>query len=229
MRIYITKKFSGKRLFMGFLGIGGTGYFTIKHIIDNIDDIERVGLVDTPYVNQVVTYNGKFLSYPIEIYLHGEDIFLKVDELPRGWRGNKLLYNLLKYFKSKGVEEIISVGGLTKNLQEGPHDTVRVVYNRYWRNKLPLKEAPRNLRIYGPLATVLMYSEILRIPAISILAFSEEGIIDPIAVSNSIYTINDLFGYKISTDELLEAANEINRMIKELGEYPEKGGKNIYT
>ena len=229
MRIYITKRFSGKRLFLGFLGIGGTGYFTIKHIIDNLEGIERVGIIDTAYIQPIASFDGEQIRFPIEIYARGEDIFLKIDELPRGWRGNKLLKSIIKYFKAKGIEEIISVGGLTKNLQEDSSDTVRIVYNRYWNKELPYKLAPKNLRIYGPLAMVLLYSELYRIPAVSILAFSNDTMIDPMAVSKAIEVINEIFGYGVPTDELIEAAYEINKMMREIDEFSEKGGKNIYT
>lgn len=229
MKIYVSKRFSGKRLFIGFMGIGGTGYLTIKHIIDNLEGIERVGIIDTAYIQPIASFDGERLRFPIEIYARGEDIFLKIDELPKGWRGNKLLRSMIKYFKAKGIEEIISIGGLTKNLQEDSSDYVRILYNRYWSKRFPYKVAPKNLRVYGPLALVLLYSELYRIPAVSILAFSNDTMIDLMAVSKAVEVINNIFGYGIPIDELIEATYEFNRMMKEIEEYSEKGGKNIYT
>jgi len=229
MKIYIRKKFSGKRLFIGFMGIGGTGYFTIKHLIDNLEGVERVGIIDTSYIQPIASFDGERVRFPIEIYAKNEDIFLKIDDVPRGWRGNELIKNLIKYFKAKGIEEIISVGGLTKNLQEDTSDTVRIVYNSYWSKKTPYRLAPKNLRIYGPLAMTLLYSELYRIPAISILAFSNDTMIDPMAVSQAINVLNEMFGYRLSTEELVEAAYQIDKIIRGIDEYSEKEDKNIYT
>lgn len=229
MRIYIKRKFSGKRFFIGFMGIGGTGYFTIKHVIDNLEGVERVGIIDTAYIQPIASFDGSGVRFPIEIYARDEDIFLKVDDVPRDWRGNRLLKSLIKYFKAKGIEEIISVGGLTKNLQENSSDNVRIVYNSYWNRELPYRLAPNNLRIYGPLAMILLYSELYRIPAISILAFSNDALIDPMAVSQAINVLNEMFGYRLSTDELVEAAYQIDKIIRGVNEYSEKEDKNIYT
>jgi len=211
------------------MGIGGTGYFTIKHIIENLNGIRRVGIVEEKHTQPIAVYDGERLRYPIEIYQKGENAFLKIEDLPRGYWGTSLLRLLIKYFNKKGINEIIAIGGLTKNFQENEADSIRIVKNKYWRTRLPLREAPKNLRIYGPLAATLLYSEIYRIPALAILAFSTENMIDPIAVSNAIQTINSLYGYNIPTDDLIEAANEIRTMMKEIEEYSEKGDKNIYT
>ncbi len=228
MKIYGLKKISGRRVFIGYLGIGGTGLFTIKHMIDNMDSVERVAIIETIYLPPLITYNEGRLYYPIELYKSGENLILKVENLPPGSRGNKVVKNLIRFLKRIGVEEYIVIGGLTKNLREGESDEYRVVYNKYWRNKVPGKEAPKNLRIFGPLAATLLYTELEKVPALGILAYSDDNVMDPMAVSYAVRAINSIFGFNLPIDSLKEAAKEVRDMMRELEELVEKG-KNIYT
>ena len=229
MKIYVKKSFNGKRLFAGFMGIGGTGLYTIKHMIDSLEGVELVGIVDSPYIPPVISYIDGRISYPIEFYRHGDDLILKVENLPRGPRGNILIKNLLRYVKKKGVEEIIVIGGLTKNLREGEEDEYRIVTNRYWRRKITARPPPKYVKIFGPLASTLAYSEFLKIPALGILAYSDDGMIDPIAASYAVKAINELFGYEIPIDTLRQAANELNEMMRQFEEFVGGSGKDIYT
>ncbi len=230
MRIYIRSKIEGERLFIGFMGIGGTGYFTIKHIIQNLEGVERIAYIESPYLQPIAVYEDGVLRYPVEIYRRNRDIFLRIEDIPRGYKGNIFIKTILKYMKGKGIKEVIAIGGLTKSMQEGGDDTVRIVRNRYWVRDIDIREAPNNMRIFGPLATTLFYCEIYRIPALAILAFSDENIVlDPIAVSNAVKTINDLFGYNLSTEDLVRAAHELNEILRRIEVGTEKGEKNIYS
>ena len=229
MKIYLKKKVEGRRVFIGFMGIGGTGYFTIKHIIENLDGVERIAVIESPFLQPIAVYERGYLRYPVEIYKHGDDIFLRIEDIPRGYKSNLFVKTLIKYLKSRGIEEIVAIGGLTKTMQERVDDVIRVVKNRYWNREVKLREAPNNMRIFGPLASTLFYSEIYRIPALAILAFSEENIIDPIAISNAVKTLNMLFGYNVSTDDLIKAAHELNEILRSVELGSEKGEKNIYT
>ncbi len=228
MKIYGSKKLTGRRIFMGYLGIGGTGLFTIKHMIDSLENVERVGVIDTPFIPPLITYSEGKLSYPLEIYRAGEDLILKAENLPPGPRGNKMIRSLVKFFKKRGVQEFVVIGGLTKNLRDGEDDEYRLVFNRYWRKEVPGREAPKNLRIFGPLAATLFYTELEKIPALGILAYSDDSVIDPMAVSYAVKALNNIFGFNLPIDSLKEAARELRDMMQELEEFVERR-KNIYT
>ena len=229
MKIYLKKRFKADRAIMGFMGIGGVGYFTIKHMVENLDGVEKIAIVDWPYIQPVASYTLKGLGYPVELYLRDGNVFLKAEDLPRGYKTNLFIRGIIRYLARKGVREVIAIGGLTKNLQEDENDKIRIIRNRFWSGDIGYREAPNNLRIFGPLATALMYTELLKIPSIAILSFADTNMIDPIAISNAVEALNSILCYNVSTRELVDVAVELSKIMHEMERIGEGDNKNIYT
>ncbi len=232
MRIHWYRNPQTRLILTGFKGIGYVGYLTIKYLIDNLDPIERIAIAESKYLPPILTTTKFGLSYPIEIYEYNKHfLILYVEEIPPGSRGSTLVKKLLEELSRKGIDGIITIGGLISSLKESDSDLVRIVYNNYWKNRLSYREIQKDVKIYGPLAQVLYYAEILHIPAIALLAYADPGrTIDLMGVYSALKTISEIFNIELNLEELLETAEEYEKRTQEILEATKKeGDKYMYT
>lgn len=209
------RDFKIKTLVSGFRGIGQVGYFTIKYLIDKLN-MERVAIIDTPYMQPVVVVEDHYLSYPIEIYRLNDLGVLKIEDIPTNRVGAILIHNILKLIKERGLKRMILIGGLVSSLREGD-EYARIVTNSYWGEESRLRYSHRDVRILGPLAYALTYSEILQIPTLAILAYADsEKPVDAMGIYYAVETLKNFIELTIDTSDLINMAKEIEERIREV-------------
>jgi predicted ATP-grasp superfamily ATP-dependent carboligase len=217
-------------LVTGFKGIGQVGYLSIKYMIEHLDNIRRIGLYESMYLPPVVTVEEKQLSYPIEFYEYlNKFIIMKVEEIPVDSRGQYIIRKITRGLNYLGLKRIVSIGGLVSSLRENEKDRFRVVYNSYWDKKNDYPLAQRNVKIYGPLASVLYYSEIERIPSMAILAYADpDRPADFRGVYYALEACKDILNTELDLSELKETAEELEKRLKDLIETEIKSDREKY-
>jgi len=230
MRIHWIKAPQSRLLITGFKGIGQVGYLSIRYILDHLDHIKRIGIFESIYLPPVISVEEDYLSYPVEIYeFEDKFLLLKADELPVDSRGSYIIRKIIDELKSMEINKIISIGGLVSTLKEGEGDKVRVVYNSFWKEKLKYPYTQKNVKIYGPLANILFYTELKKIPAMALLAYADpEKPIDLRGVYNAIAACTEIIGIDIDLRELEETADELERKLGDILETDVKSDRDKY-
>lgn len=195
-------------LVAGFKGIGQVGYLSIKYILEHLDNISRIGLYESIYLPPVITVEEERLSYPIEFYEYLDRfILMRTEEIPVDRRGQYLIKKITKALHDIGIKKVISIGGLVSSLREDEEDKFRVVYNSYWDEKFNYPTAQKNVKIYGPLASILYYTEIEKIPAMAILAYANpDRPVDFRGVYYALEAFKEILDIELDLSELEETA-----------------------
>ncbi|MEM0075647.1 MAG: PAC2 family protein [Conexivisphaerales archaeon] len=224
--------FKGCTLITGFHGIGATGYWTVKYMIQKLN-AERVAYVDSELTAPVAANLGGKLVTPHELYRSGNLVFLKI-EVPV-YRDHEVSFyrSMASWIAKAGFEEAALIGGLDASLRidEGTH---RIVYTKAFKPRgvlLDSKVLEDDRIIVGPVAVLLNRFEILNFPAYAILAYASMERIDPRAASAAIDVISKLYGISIDTETLIKSAEALEReSIKEERPEPERErGGAMYT
>jgi predicted ATP-grasp superfamily ATP-dependent carboligase len=224
------QKFEGAVLLTGFHGIGYTGYWTVKYLIQKLE-ASRVAFVDSDSASPVCSNNGGKLVTPYEFYRSGGDLLLFKVEVPP-YRGSEIEFyrSLCEWIMSAGFREVALIGGLDANLRTDDSSFRLVHTSAYKKNDL-LKNA-RLLEdeqiIVGPVAIMLNYFESYDYPAYAILAYSSTDRVDPRAAVSSIEVLSKIYDFHVDIEPLLKgvqaAESEIIGQDRKI-----KKSESIYT
>jgi uncharacterized protein len=230
VKVRLTEDYKPKVIIMGFRGIGQVGYISINYLIEKLN-MKRIGIVETTYAPPIVNVTETGLSYPIELYGYKELGIIKIEDIPINKIGAYILREIIKWLKTIKIDRLILIGGLVSSLKEGDDDTSRIVYNSYWREKVDMKYTQKDVRVLGPLAYALYYSEIYGVPALAILSYaSSEQPIDPRGSYFALEALKKLVDIEVDTQELLERADEMEEKFAQfLQEIEEPKHKEMYT
>src|SRR5271155_674978 len=88
------KKLKAKTLIAGFHGIGATGYWSVKFLIDEVK-AKRAFYIDSEFAPAVSSTLNKSISTPYEVFASGKVAFLKADVPP-------LRENEARFFRELG-------------------------------------------------------------------------------------------------------------------------------
>ncbi len=229
-KIFIYDTEVPKKFIMGFRGIGQVGYYSLLYLLSHLP-YRKIGLVETNYIHPVVIVGEDHkLHYPIEIYSIGDYGLIRFEDIPLNKNGANLIKRVIKWMADNGAEELILLGGLVSSLKEGD-EIGRIVHNSHYKEELNIKYAQKDVRILGPLAYALYYSELYKLPAIGILAYADANRpVDLIGVYNALKILSDITGIKVELEELIDEATTYEARLSELEkEFSERENKGIYT
>jgi uncharacterized protein len=194
--------------------IGETGFIAVMHLVKTLQ-AERIGFIDTPLFPPITSLENNRLTLPFEIFKNENLIILFPRVLPYRAEQRKFAQTVTQWITDHKIKEAVLIGGLDNQFKEGDEDCKVVptgeMLKKAQENKLPLLE--EGLQVFGPLALMLTHLEIKNFPAIAILPFAQRGRPDPRAAAIAIEKINTLYGYSISTTELIRDAHEIEEEI----------------
>ena len=235
IKIHILNDLNARVYLMGFRGIGQVGYLAIRYLVNKLD-VKRVGLIESLYTHPVVNVGFKEdLLYPLEIYEYKNLGIIRIEDIPLNNKGAYMVREIIKWLSELDNSRLILIGGLVSSLRESEEDIARIVYNSYWDKQyleeIPLKYAQDNVRILGPLAYALYFSEIYKLPALAILAYANpETIVDPRGVYYALEALKRVIKIDIDTAEILRTAEELEKqMIKMAEEFDKRSWRNLYT
>ena len=207
----------GRYLVTGFHGIGWTGYIANRFLVGKIGG-ERIGYLQFQGMHPVVRLWHKKISYPYDIFLLGENIFLASeaplpDELTMEVTGD-----IAGWVKKSGFKTTIVIGGLTKAVKKKGDPPLMGVATSKARPLMKKHNIPwmmDDLNIVGPLAGLLFHAERMNLPLLALLPFSETRP-DRRAAAVAIEKLGEILCFKVDTQELIQAEGlerQIHQMI----------------
>ncbi|MDG6929455.1 MAG: proteasome assembly chaperone family protein [Nitrososphaerota archaeon] len=220
----------GCSLIAGFHGIGATGYWTVKYMIQKLG-AERVAFVDSEQAPPVAAYSGGKLVTPHELYRTGNIAFLKID-VPVYRESEVAFYRALASWVARaGFVEAALVGGLDAGLRVD-RETHRLAHTSNFSPRGPLlqsKPLEDERIIVGPVAVLLNRFQMLGFPACAILSYATTERVDPRAASAAIEVLSGLYGVEVDTSSLIKGAEALEKeTFKEEKPETERGG-SMYT
>lgn len=222
-------------LIEGFPGIGLVGTIASSYIIEKEDMKPIAHIYSKKFPSITPIHEGK-PYFPVRIFKHPEkNICLLVGELIIP---NQLIHELsesvLSFAKEKGVNKIISIGGMatTQKSKEkkGVHGIVSMdnLKEELDTHDVPLIKEGAAMGVSGQLIAKAAERDY---PTISLLVESRKNLPDPEAAADLVEKLNEMLGMDIDTEELREEAKGIekrmkkmvNRMKKAQNKYSESG------
>ncbi|MHA1597043.1 MAG: proteasome assembly chaperone family protein [Candidatus Asgardarchaeia archaeon] len=235
VRIVVKEKvdLSGKVFLTGFRSnIGETGYIAVSRIVES-EGARKIGFIDTEYLPPSAFMSDDGILMPYELYLLEDLVVFFSRVQPSRLEWNSLMREISSWVSKEKMREAVIIGGLDNEFQEDDGDKLRMSATKSFLKKHPdikYRLMEGGLGMYGPLALLLTYFEMMGFPAVAILPYAERGRPDPRAAAVALEAINELYGYKLNTESLLRDAEEIEKQIellmKHQREVGETGGKS---
>ncbi|MHA1302400.1 MAG: proteasome assembly chaperone family protein [Candidatus Heimdallarchaeaceae archaeon] len=216
---FIFKKkqnFEGCTLLNGWHGIGECGFISTSHIVEKLN-AERIGFIITENIPQFITIKNKQITFPFEIYRKDNLVIILPIFEPIKSEHLKFTKTLVKWCIEEKFTQAILVGGLDNRLKD--ENKLKTIYTQAFLKKNPstdLAVLDEGLYVTGPLAYMLLFSELNEFPAIALLPYAERSRPDPIAASIAIDEISKILQVEIDVKELLEQAERIEKEIQSL-------------
>lgn len=195
----------------GFPGFGATGYITTRFLVEALK-MKRIGFVMTKYMPDTVIIDPEQrFNFPHEIYsgLDGKVIVLVNQTVPSPMEKDEFAESLVKWVHRNNFSEMLLVGGLDAEIRRSSDEYMRWIGNKYCKRTLEEPLMDKGLVIVGPLATLLMYSEIIGVPALAILPYAERNRPDPRAAAVAVSKIAKILNTEIDVSELIKHAEAI--------------------
>jgi len=224
VRILLEDSIEEPWLFVtGFKGYGLVGYITTLYLADALE-CKRRGLILTKYMPEAVTVDDEGIVPPFELYScshgRGELVILVNHDLPHIRERTVFAEALTGWVKEQGFKEAVYIGGFDSRFRVSGED-YRWIATSWWKRRLEGPGMVKGLYVVGPLALLILFSELKQIPAATILPYAEPGRPDPRAAAIAVSVLNDLYGLNVSIDRLLEEASKVEEMLAQL-EYQKK-------
>jgi uncharacterized protein len=213
------KKLKASTLIAGFHGIGATGYWSVKFLIEELK-ARRAFYVDSEYAPAVSSTLGGTISTPYEIYVCGELAFLKAEVPPLRENENKFFRDLGHWIVETGVNEVALVGGLDESLRVDDSN-YRLVLTDAMSKRGEFKGEPileEGKMIVGPVAVLLNTLQMHDCAAYAVLAYSNTERVDPRAAATAVEFLANRYAFKVSTAPLIKGAEELERELMGLSQ-----------
>ena len=182
-----TTRLETSALIAGFHGIGATGYWTVKFLVNELK-ATRSCFIDYDYAPAVASSAEGRIVTPYEVFSTPSLSFLKAEVSPLRERENEFYRGLAEWIMGCGVKEAALVGGLDESLRTDDTRYRVAMTSRFLANGgLPGENALEEDRmIVGPVASLLNLFEMNGFPAYAILAYSNTERVDPRASASAV-------------------------------------------
>ena len=143
-----------KTLIAGFHGIGATGYWSVKFLIEELKAKRAASTSTRSSPPRSRRRSTSIISTPYELFVAGDLALLKADVPPLRENENKFFRELGQWIVESGVHEVALIGGLDDSLR-GDDSKYRVVLTDAMAKLEELKDEPvleEGRMIVGPVA-----------------------------------------------------------------------------
>lgn len=218
-KILLSEDFKPSYLVAGFHGIGHVGWISVRHLVEKTN-ARRVGYILSPYMQPFVSIK-KGVKTPYEFYFSNETLFF-LPNVPLSQRdSNPLAFLLAEIAIEMGIKEVILFGGLDNRFKED--ETIRLApTTTFYNNRQDLFQSGRvklideGLGVVGPLAILLSVFEAWETPAVAILPYAAPDRPDPKAAAEALRAFNEIYGYSIGVEELIEEGTLLEKELEEV-------------
>jgi len=221
---------SGTALIAGFHGIGATGYWTVKFLVNELKAKRRCYL-DYDEAPAVATFSGTGMATPYEVYAVPGLSLLKAEVSPVRERESQFFRELAAWVKASGAREVALVGGLDESLKTD-EDTYKVVMTSAFSRSGGLPGEPaldEDKIIVGPVASLLNLFEINDFPAFAVLAYSSTERVDPMASAAAVKFLASRYGFAADTAPLIKGAEVLEGEMKQYEEKERRPPASVYS
>jgi uncharacterized protein len=212
-------RLESKALIAGFHGIGATGFWSVKFLIQELH-AERLCYIDSEFAPAVSsTVNGE-ISTPYEIFEAGRLVFLKADVPPLRDNENRFFRELSEWITGSGVEEVCLIGGLDESLRTD-ESMYRIVTTSKMKERATMNDEKileEGRVIVGPVAIMLNALEMRNAAAYALLSYSNTERVDPRAAATAVQFIAKRYNLQIDTLPLIKGAEELEREMSTMAE-----------
>jgi uncharacterized protein len=223
-------RLDNKFLIAGFHGIGATGYWTVKFLVQELK-AKRVAFVDYENAPAVASSVEGRIATPYEIYSSGDISLLRAEVSPAREKENEFYRGLAEWIMGSGVKEVALVGGLDESLRsdDGKY-RVAMTSSMLARGGLP-GEPPleEDRMIVGPVASFLNTFEMHGFPAFAVLAYSNTERVDPRAAAHAVEFLAKRYSLSVDTSPLIRGAEVIEGELKLMEEREKHPSASVYT
>lgn len=229
-------RIEARALIAGFHGIGATGYWTVKFLIQELK-AKRVCYIDSDFAPAVSSTVKNEISTPYELYGFEQLLLLKAEVPPLRENETRFFRELSQWIMGSGIKEVILIGGLDESLRSDD-SKYRVVLTDAMKGgehgrgleAEPILEEGR--MIVGPVAVMLNAFQMRSFPAAALLAYSNTERLDPRAAAAAVEFIAKRYSLQVNIDPLIKGAEELERELVGLAQKEkDKGGPSgaIYS
>ena len=226
----MNARFDGCSLITGFHGIGATGYWTVKYLIQKLI-AEKAVIFDSDLIAPISSTSQSRLVTPYEVFRKGSFAILKVEAPPYKDSEVEFFRAIGEWVTQSGFKEVALVGGLDSNLRYDD-STYRIAYTSSYKPTGELEKAKvleDDHIIVGPVAILLNYFEARSFPAFAILAYASTERMDPRATATAVDVLSKYYGFEVDVSTLLRGAEIIESELQKAQAKTSKAGESIYT
>ena len=205
---------------LGFAGAGLVGGIAVTHIIDQLK-MKKIAHVRSRYMPPVVVFMDGQLRYPFRIYSDKEGkLCAIVCEIPLRSDGlYPIASALLDWAEEKGAKELVilegaAVRGIPKKRK--PFCAAEPEKRKECEEK-GVKMVSAGM-IRGIAGSILNECLTRKITGVAFLTPAVAFMPDPEGAAVLIEALNDVYGLKVDTKELLNKAEEIKQKLKEMAQ-----------
>jgi uncharacterized protein len=212
-------KLDSRVLIAGFHGIGATGYWSIRYLIQELK-AKKFCYIDSEYAPAIASTVKGEISTPYEVFVTDDLALLKADVPPLRENETKFFRELGEWIIGSGLKEVALIGGLDESLRTDD-SKYRVVLTSAMAEKGDLKDElilEEGRIIVGPVAVLLNSFEMLNFPAYALLAFSNIERVDPRASATAVEFLSKRYGFQISIESLIRGAEELEKELMTVAE-----------
>jgi uncharacterized protein len=217
-------------LIAGFHGIGATGYWTVKFLINELN-ASRTCFIDYDYAPAVAsTVDGRLMT-PYEVFTTKNLAFLKAEVSPLRDRENEFYRGLADWLMGSGVKEVALVGGLDESLRTDESMYRVVMTSKFLANGgLPGETVLEEDRmIVGPVASLLSLFEMNDFPAFAVLAYSNTERVDPRASATAVDFLARRYEFTADTGPLIRGAEVIETELRSMEDKEKRPSASVYS
>lgn len=204
---------------LGFAGRGGlVGGIAVSHIIDKLK-MKEIGYVRSRYMPPAVVFMNGRLRHALRLYCNNEgDLCAIVCELPLRSDGlYPIASALLDWAEEKKVKELVVLEGIPVRGIPKERKTFCVAESEKRKEceKKGLKMLQAGI-IHGIAGSVLNECLSREITGMAFLTPAVAFLPDPEGAAVLIDALNDVYGLKVNTKDLLTSAEDIKQRLKEV-------------
>jgi uncharacterized protein len=209
---------------LGFVGAGLVGGVAVTHLTDKMK-MKKIAHIRSRYLPSAVVFIDGKLRQPFRIYSNDKgDLCAIVCEVPLHSEGHYPIASaLLDWAEDKGAKEIVVLEGIA--VRSIPKKRKSFCVAEYEKCKEYEEKGVRLLSagiIHGIAGSILNECLTRQITGVTFMTPSVAFMPDPGGAAVLIETLNNVYGFKISTTELVKDREEITQKLKEIAEDHQK-------
>lgn len=204
---------------LGFPGSGLVGSIALAHMIDELD-FTHIGNITSKYFPPLAMMVDGIVNAPMRIFQKDEYVLIISDVPIHPMICYEVGNGILEWLSAYSVREVVVVAGIVTNDVEKRVFGVATDQTGLEMIKDKTEILPMG-SITGIAGTILTECKVNRVTAIGLMGESVNAP-DPRAAASVMTVLNDLYGFDVSIDPLIEQATEIEASLQQMAEQVEQ-------